>query len=69
MAWQHRGARLTDDAAKAWDRLCTDHGVSFTTLIQALGELHADPGAPDWVPERAVKRARQLDRARHSRRR
>jgi hypothetical protein len=61
-----RQARLTESSYAAWERLLTRRGVTFTTLIEALGEL-LDQGV-DWVPEEAIQRARQIDRQRHSRR-
>jgi hypothetical protein len=59
-------ARLDDDAAQAFDRLITRRGVTYTALIQALGELLAE--GVDWVPEEAIRRARATDRERGSRR-
>lgn len=61
-----RHARLTETSYAAWERTLTRRGITFTTMIEALGEL-LDQGV-DWVPEEAVERARQLDRERYSRR-
>lgn len=66
MAWQHKGARLTDEAAEAWDRLCTRRGVKYTALIEILGQMLRE--GVDWVPDDAIRRARELDHERHSRR-
>ena len=66
MAWQHRNVRLTDASAAAWDRLCTRHGVTLTSLIEALGRMLDD--GDDWTPEQAIERARKIDRERRSRR-
>lgn len=41
-------------------------GVTFTGLMESLGEA-LDRGE-DWVPDSAVRRAREIDRARYSRR-
>lgn len=62
-------ARLTPAANAAWERLLVRRGVRFTTLMEALGEMLADPTHPDhgWVPEAAIRRARELDRERYSR--
>jgi hypothetical protein len=58
-------ARLTDEAAQAWDRLVTAEGVTVTALVEALGR---ELGEGTWRPtRRAVERARQIDRERRSR--
>ncbi len=62
-----RQARLTEESYWAWERLLTRRGVTYTTLIEALGEL-LDQGDDTWLPDSAVERARQLDRQRYSRR-
>jgi hypothetical protein len=36
--WRVVKARLTPDAAAGWDRLCTRRNVTFTALMEALGE-------------------------------
>lgn len=61
-----RQARLTEASYEAWERYVTRRGVSWTALIEALGEQLA--AGENWVPETAVVRARQLDRQRGSRR-
>jgi len=61
-------ARLTPEARAAWDRVCGRHGVTLTTLVQALGE-RLDAGDDEWITPDVVDRARQLDRERYSRRR
>jgi hypothetical protein len=66
MAWQHRNVRLTDDAAAGWDRLCTRRGVTMTALIEALGRSLNE--GEEWVPDDAIRRAREIDRERRSRR-
>lgn len=60
-------ARLTPEARDAWDAVCARHGVTMTTLMQALGERLAD-GDDAWVTAEVIGRARQLDRERYSRR-
>jgi hypothetical protein len=64
---RNRQARLTIPASDAWDRVCDEHNISLTALLEALGQLLSEGEA--WIPDDAVKRARQLDRQRHSRRR
>lgn len=59
-------ARLTDDAARGWDRICTQHNVTFTALMQALGEQLAQGDSLDV--DAAVTRAHEVDRERRSRR-
>lgn len=76
MERRNRQARLTERASQGWDQFCTRHNISYTALMEALGEmlaevLEADEGraAPlTWVPDEAIERAKQLDRERHSRR-
>lgn len=60
-------ARLTEDAAAGWDRACTRRNITWTALIEALGERLA-VGDDGWLPDDVVDRARQVDRARRSRR-
>lgn len=60
-------ARVTEDVSDAFDRLRTDTGVTYTALVQALGELLVD-GDRSWIPEQAIRRARAIDRERGSRR-
>jgi hypothetical protein len=57
---------LTPDAAAGWDRLCTRRNVTFTALLQALGEQLTE--APALDVEAAVARAHEIDRERRSRR-
>lgn len=61
---KNRQAKLTQPASKGWDLLCRRHRVTFTTLIEALGE-HAH--AHDWVPSAVIARAQALDDERRSR--
>lgn len=59
-------ARLTEDAAGGWDRICTVRNVTLTALMQAIGEQLA---AGDHIDlEAAVQRAQHVDRERRSRR-
>jgi hypothetical protein len=67
VAWKHWGVRLTEESWTAWDRLFARKGVTQPGLFEALGELLAD-GDDGWLPQKAVERARQIDRQRHSRR-
>lgn len=61
----HIRARLTDEAARAWDRTVTREGVTMTALIEALGREMADG---HWKPTRhAIELARRIDRERRSR--
>jgi hypothetical protein len=59
-------ARLTFDAAAGWDRICTRRNVTFTALMQALGEQLTQGDQLDV--ETAVARAHEVDRERRSRR-
>ena len=64
--WQHRSVRLTEGSAEGWDRLCAQHNVTFTALLEAFGRLlatHAEPTIAE-----AVELARDIDRDRRSRR-
>lgn len=63
--WRQTQVRLTERAREAWDRECVRHGVTLTSLLEALGVgLDED----DWViTGEAVERARHLDRLRRSR--
>jgi hypothetical protein len=63
---RNRQARLTDAAWRGWDRILVEHGMTWTVLIEILGQL-SDEGL-DWLPPEAVQRARELDLARYSRR-
>lgn len=60
-------AKLTDEAAAGWDQLATRRNVTFTALMEALGELLA-ASEVEWVPDEAIARAHELDRQRRSRR-
>lgn len=64
---RNRQARLTIPASDAWDRLCNQHHVSLTTILEELGMLLGEGN--DWVPPEAIRRAQRLDRKRGSRRR
>ncbi len=68
MVRTNRQARLTDKAIDGWDRTLQRYGVSWTTLIEALGQRLAD-GDDAWLPEEAIEHARRLDRERYTRRR
>ena len=58
--------RLSEDARRGWDRLCTDNGCTLTAVLEALGR-ELDAGRSP-VPERVLKAAREIDRERRSRR-
>lgn len=60
-------AKLTDEAAAGWDRYCTRRNVTYTALMEALGQRLAD-GDDTWLPEDVVARAHAIDRERRSRR-
>jgi hypothetical protein len=53
-------------AADAIDRLCTRRSITYTALMQGLGEAIADD--PEVVPESVIQRAKQVDAERRSRR-
>lgn len=58
-------ARLTDRSRAAWDRTLSQEGVTITAFLESLGLEMAES---KWhPPARVIKRARQLDRERHSR--
>lgn len=59
-------ARITAEAFDAIDRLCTRRSITYTALIQALGEAIGTD--PEVVPEHVVQRAKQVDAERRSRR-
>lgn len=57
--------RLTAAARKGLERGAVDHGASLTALVEAMGlEMNERTWTP---PQRVVRRARQIDRDRHSR--
>lgn len=60
-------AKLTDTAADGWDRLCTRQRVTYTALIEALGEQLA-AGDDTWLPVEIIDRAHQIDWERRTRR-
>lgn len=66
MARQPKTARLTERAERGWDRLCTRRNVTYTTVIEALGEALADD--PTAIPDTIIRRAQDIDRERRSRR-
>lgn len=63
---RNRTALVTDRADAGIDRMLARRGVTWTALVEALGQL-LDEGT-DWVPDEAVERARAIDRQRYSRR-
>lgn len=67
VGWLYLSVRLTERSRLAWDRFATRHGVTNTALAEAMGEQLA-AGDEGWIPEGVVIRARELDRARRSRR-
>lgn len=58
--------RLTEEAHAGLDALATRHGVTRTAMLEALGLLGALNKPVDW--EQVIRRARQIDRERRSRR-
>ena len=63
---RQRTTRLTERADIGWERTLAEHGITWTALTEALGELLA--GGHDWLPPEAVARARRIDRERYTRR-
>jgi hypothetical protein len=57
---------IGDEADAGIEQFLGRRGVTWTALVEALGQL-LDEGV-DWVPEEAVARARAIDRGRYSRR-
>lgn len=58
-------ALLSDDARRGWDRWCTEHGVTLSGLLEAIGQLLHERATVDL--EVAVERARRIDKDRGSR--
>jgi len=59
-------AKLTPEAADAWDRFLADHGRTFTSIIEAIGLDLAAGGLP--LPRRIIDAAQEIDVRRRSRR-
>jgi hypothetical protein len=58
--------RLTPEARAAWERILFEHGLTWSSMFEALGQEIA---AGRWEPSPSVVRAaRQLDWERKSRR-
>lgn len=53
--------RLSAESRAALDRLCLEHGVTLTALIEALGLQGG------WVNDAIIQQARQIDQDRRSR--
>jgi hypothetical protein len=64
MARRQVHARLDDEAAEAWDRWLTEEGLTFSAALESIGREIAAGRPP---PQRVVKLARQIDRARSNR--
>lgn len=60
--WRMTQVRLSAEARDQLDRICLDHGVTLTALIEALGLVGGS-----WLDDEIVARARQIDRDRRSR--
>lgn len=61
MAWRMTQVRLSEEARDRLDRLCLQHGVTLTALVEALGL------SDDWLRDDIIGRARSIDQDRRSR--
>jgi hypothetical protein len=57
--------RVDEDTARAWDRWLTAEGVTFSAVLEALGQEMAEGRPPS---KRVAVLARKIDRERSSRR-
>lgn len=58
-------ARLTPEALQAWDRVRLDNGLTWTSMLEALGQ---DLAAGRWkIAPRTIRLAHQIDMERRSR--
>jgi hypothetical protein len=57
--------RVEEDTAHCWDRFLTTEGLTFSAVLEALGQEMAVGRPPS---RRVVKLARKIDRERSSRR-
>ena len=62
--WQ---ARLTPEASLALDRMLDRRRITYTAFAEALA-LHLRDAGDDWLPDAVIRRARQIDVERYSRR-
>lgn len=58
-------ARLSDEAHRGWERVATNHGITYSALLEALGQA-LDEGTYR-IPEVTIEAARAIDVDRRNR--
>lgn len=61
-------ARVSDEAYTGFDRMCDEQGVTLAGYLQALGEWLAESSEFTEAGQGVIRRAREVDRERRSRR-
>lgn len=63
------GGQLTDEAHDGWSIWCDRYGLDVTATLEAIGLLLTEGGFDTLTDAQLVERARQVMKARKSRRR